>query len=68
MTVRFFQIFAVVLAGIAAYFYWQDNIDYMFVTAVLGAVSFFLSIRFQVKGRLTARELERQTAEHPENQ
>lgn len=63
MTVRFFQIFAVVLAAIAFYSYLQNNIDYMFGAAVLGAVSFFLSIRFQVKGRLTARELERQAAE-----
>jgi hypothetical protein len=56
---RFFQILAVILAGIAAYFLWQGNNDGAYVSAVLGAVSFFLSIRFQVKGRLQQRERER---------
>lgn len=56
--VRAFQIVAVILAGIAAYFWSQDNTDGMFVAAVLGAVSFFLSIRFQVKARLKQRESE----------
>ena len=68
---RFFQILAVILAGIAAYFLWHKNADGAFVSAVLGAVSFFLSVRFQVKGRLRERELEKQgeelTAEESEN-
>lgn len=55
---RIFQISAVILAGIAAYFLWNDNGDDAFVAAVLGAVSFFLSIRFQVKGRMKIREEE----------
>jgi hypothetical protein len=55
---RFFQILAVILAGIAAYFLWSGNADAAFVSAVLGAVSFFLSVRFQVKGRLKQRKLE----------
>lgn len=57
---RFFQILAVILIGVAAYFLKQDNRDAMFVTAVFAAVSFFLSIRFQVKGRLKQREAERE--------
>ena len=65
--VRIFQILAAVLAGIAAYFLWQDNIDAVFVAAVLGAVSFFLSIRFQVKGRLAVREAERTSSEEADN-
>ena len=56
---RFFQIAAVILAGVAAYFLWNSNGDGAFVSAVLGAVSFFLSVRFQVKGRLQEREAER---------
>jgi hypothetical protein len=55
---RFFQILAVILAGIAAYFLWKGNADNAFVSAVFGAVSFFLSVRFQVKGRLRQSELE----------
>lgn len=56
---RFFQIAAVILAGVAAYFLWDDNGDGAFISAVLGAVAFFLSVRFQVKGRLQQRETER---------
>jgi hypothetical protein len=56
---RFFQIAAVILAGVAAYFLWNNNGDGAFVSAVLGAVAFFLSVRFQVKGRLEQREAER---------
>ncbi len=50
-----FQILAVILAAIAAYFFYRDNHDAMFAAVVFGAVSFFLSIRFQVKGRLKER-------------
>jgi len=64
--VRFFQMFAAVLAGIAAYFLWQDNTDGVFVASVLGAVAFFLSIRFQVKGRLATRNAERAASEEPD--
>lgn len=56
---RFFQILAVILAGVAAYFLWQGNADRAFVAAIFGAVSFFLSVRVQVKGRLNQREAER---------
>lgn len=54
--VRVFQVLAFILAAIAAYFLWQENNDAMFAAAVLGAVSFFLSMRFQVKARLKQRE------------
>lgn len=50
-----FQILAVLLAAVAAYFLYRDNTDAMFAAAVFGAVSFFLSIRFQVKERLKER-------------
>ncbi len=53
---RIFQILAAVLAGIAAYFLWTGNSESAFVTGVLGAVSFFLSVRFQVKERKRIRE------------
>ncbi len=56
---RLFQILAVILAGIAAYFLWNGNNDAGFVSVVCGAVSFFLSIRFQVKERLDQRAAER---------
>ena len=55
---RVFQITAVILIGVAAYFLWQNNMDGVFVAAVLGAVAFLLSIRLQVKARLKERENE----------
>ena len=58
-----FQILAAALAAAAVYFLWAGNNDGAFVSAVLGCVSFFLSIRFQAKARNTAREAERQAAE-----
>ena len=59
---RTFQIVAVILGGIAAYFLWMKNTEGAFVSAVLGCVSFFLSVRFQVKERNRERELENERA------
>ena len=55
---RIFQLAAVLFAGVAAYFLWNGNGDGAFVSGVLGAVSYFLSIRFQVKERNRLREAE----------
>lgn len=49
---------AVILAGAAAYFIWAGNKDGAFISAVLGCLSFFLSVRFQVKERNRIREAE----------
>ena len=57
---RLFQLLAVVLAGAAAYFLWAGQPNASFVTAVLGSVAFFLSIRFPMKKRNVAREAERE--------
>jgi hypothetical protein len=62
---RVFQIVAVILAGIAAYFLWDGNKDGAFVSAVLGCLAFFLSVRAQVKERNRLRETE--TAGESEN-
>jgi len=58
-----FKILAAAFAVTAAVFLWLENMDAVFVTAVLGAVSFFLSVRFEVKKRLAARAAEREQAE-----
>ncbi len=55
---RIFQIIAVILIGVAAFFLWKGNNDGLFIAAVVAAVSFFLSIRFQVKERLEQRKKE----------
>ena len=55
---RIFQIAAVVLAGVSVYFLFQRNADGAFISAVFGAVSFFLSVRSQVKARNQKREAE----------
>jgi len=63
---RLFQIAAVILIGVAAYFLWRGNTDGVFIAAVLGAVAFFLSVRFQVKERLKLKETDKE-AEPQEN-
>ena len=60
---RVFQIIAVILGGVAAYFLWSGNNDGAFVSAVLACVSFFINIRFQVKERNRLRSEERERAE-----
>ena len=55
---RLFQILAVILIGVAAFFLWQGNGDSAFIAGVAGAVCFFLSVRFQVKNRIKQRESE----------
>lgn len=52
---RVFQFLAAGFGGAAGYFLWRDNWDAVFLLAVLGSVSFFLSIRAQVKRRLAER-------------
>ncbi|MCD9188999.1 MAG: hypothetical protein LUM44_21455 [Pyrinomonadaceae bacterium] len=63
-----FRISAMILAGIAAYFLWQKNGDGAFIAAVVGAVCFFISVRFQVKGRLNEREAAREKRGNAEMQ
>ena len=55
---KIFQMIAVILVGVAAFFLWKGNNDGLFIAAVGGAVSFFLSIRFQVKERMEQRTSE----------
>jgi len=59
---RVFQVSAGALAVAAAYFLWVGNKDGAFVSAVIACVTFFLSVRFQVKARNTVREAEREAA------
>ena len=56
--IRTFQILAVILVCIAVYFLWMENKDGVFVSLVLAACSFFMSIRFQAKARLDRRSAE----------
>ena len=60
---RLFQILAVIFFGIAAYFYWQNNMDLVFATAVLGCCSFFIGMRFRLKEKLKNREIENEANE-----
>ncbi|CAN5334194.1 hypothetical protein BH10ACI1_BH10ACI1_24280 [soil metagenome] len=52
---RLFQILVVILIGVAAFFLWQGNYEALFISAVVGAVCFFLSVRFQVGARVKQR-------------
>ncbi len=58
---------AVILIGVATFFLWKGNNDAMFISAVVGAVCFFLSIRFQVKEKLKQRKFEEQEIETTDN-
>ena len=60
---RFFQILAVILIGVAAFFVWRGDTDAVFIAAVAGAVSFFLSVRFQVGERVKQRKAEEDLAD-----
>lgn len=62
----FFKILAVVFIAVASFFLWQGNKDGVFISAVLGAVCFFLSVRFEIVKRNKQREAE-STKEHEEN-
>jgi cellobiose-specific phosphotransferase system component IIC len=64
---RIFQILAVILAGVAAYFLWNGNSENAFVAGVFGAASFFLSLRFQVKERLRENEAAEQKRREVKN-
>jgi len=64
--VKLFQILAVILIGVAAFFLWRGNYEGVFVSAVFGSVCFFLSVRFEVGERVkkrTADELEKRKEE-----
>ncbi len=53
-----FRLLALLLAAASAYFLWTEQHDAFYITAVLGCVSFFLSIRSQVKKRNDQRAAE----------
>ena len=55
MLIRAFQVLAVVLIGLAAYFFSRGDMDAAFVAGVLAICAFFLNLRFQIKQRIDAR-------------
>lgn len=57
------QILAVVFLVIAAFFFWRGDSDWLFACVVLSVCSFFLSMRFKIKGRMHRREAEKTPAE-----
>ena len=52
---RLFQALAIVVAAAAGFFLWRVQTDAAFVTGVLAAVSYFISLRIQIKERLAQR-------------
>lgn len=56
MLIRTLQALAVVLIGLAAYFFSRTQTDAAFVAGVLAICALFLSYRFQIKERINARE------------
>ncbi len=62
-----FQILAVILAGIAAYFYWSGNSDGSLVAGIFASCSFFISYRFRIKTRIDARKADTNISADEEN-
>jgi hypothetical protein len=60
--VRIFQILAVILAGVAVFFWWKENTDWAFASGVFAASSYLLSLRFQMKERVIAADAESKAA------
>jgi hypothetical protein len=60
---RLFQILAAILAGVAAFFLWKGDSDWVFACVVLGSCSFFLSVRSRIKERIKRRAVEKVAAE-----
>ncbi|MBP6003435.1 MAG: hypothetical protein KA746_08390 [Pyrinomonadaceae bacterium] len=54
---------AVVLLGIAAYFYSTGQSDYTLAAAAFGICAFFLSMRFAIKRRLAAADASKTSEE-----
>ncbi len=54
-----FQIVAAALLGFAAYFLWKGDSEGVFISVVLAAVSFLLSLRFTIKARMKEREADK---------
>lgn len=67
MLERIFQLAALALAVLAGYFFWTGDRDASFIAAVLGSVSFFLSVRTQVAARNKIRESQRIAADETES-
>lgn len=57
---RVFQAAVVAFVAAAAVFFYYGNVDGVFISVVLACLSFFLIVRFQVKGRLVEREMARE--------
>ena len=55
-SILLFQVLAVALGAAAVFFLWQWDTEKMFVSGVLAAVSFLLSMRFQIKARIKERD------------
>jgi hypothetical protein len=58
MIERIWIIVAAIMVFVAAAFLWRNNMSAAFVTATLGAVSWFLSYRAQIRAKLAATEVE----------
>jgi hypothetical protein len=68
MLVRLFQLLAVVLVGLAAWFFSRGQNEPAFVAAVLAACSYLLNLRFQIKRRIATRNEAERNAPLPDDE
>ena len=62
-----FRLLAMMFIAASAYFLWTGNREGAFVTGALGACSYFLSLRVQIKRRLRQREEDEKAAAESES-
>jgi hypothetical protein len=58
MIVRVFQILAVILVGVAVFFWYSEDNDWAFAAGVCAAAAYFLAMRFQMKERVRQADAE----------
>jgi len=64
---RTLKILSFVFIAIAFFFVWRGDVDAVFVSGVIGACCFFLSMRYEIQARRERRDAEKRAAEKSEN-
>jgi hypothetical protein len=64
---RTLKILSFVFIAIAFFFVWRGDVDAVFVSGVIGACCFFLSMRYEIQARRDRRDAAQRAGEKGEN-
>jgi len=64
---RTLKILSFVFIAIAFFFVWRGDADAVFVSGVIGACCFFLSMRYELQARRDRRDAEQRTSQKGKN-